>query len=202
MAKNKKKSKHISDILTFVIAAILVAVIVFGVVIMIRQNSPSESEQPKEARNTNTASDIIQTEEDLKDEDKVAESSNDAKDRAEAQARNEEEDRRSVEQTPSGLKVAKPMITFVDNSHNPNFIDVGGDVSNINEEGGKCTIIFTKGSDVVSVTTNTLPNAGGVVCATGSIEKSKLSAGKWSVKIQYKSNYAEGESEAQSYTVE
>lgn len=202
MAKNKKKSKHISDILTFVIAAILVAVIVFGVVVMIRQNSPSESEQPKEARNTNTASDIIQNEEDLKDEDKVAESSNDAKDRAEAQARNEEEDRRTIEQTASGLKVAKPMITDIDGTDEPGVVVVRGEVSNINEEGGKCTIVFSKGSEVVSVTTNTLPSSSYIPCEAGRIEKSKLSAGKWSVKIQYKSNYAEGESEAQSYTVE
>ena len=202
MAKNKKKSKHISDILTFVIAAILVAVIVFGVVVMIRQNTPSENEQPKEARDTNTASDIIQKEEDLKDENKVAESSNDAKDRAEAQARNEEEDRRTIEQTASGLKVAKPMITDIDGADEPGVVVVRGAVSNINEEGGKCTIVFSKGSEVVSVTTNTLPSSSYISCEAGRIEKSKLSAGKWSVKIQYKSNYAEGESEAQSYTVE
>ena len=202
MAKNKKRKNHLSDIFTFIIAAILVAVVVFGIVIMIQQNSPSEGPKQQDARNINTASDTLKTEEDLKDENKVAESSNDSKDRAEAQARNEEENRRSVEQTPSGLKVAKPMITFVDNTRDPNFVDVGGDVSNINEEGGKCTIVFSKGSDVVSVTTNTLPNAGYISCETGSINKSKLTAGKWSVKIQYKSNYAEGESEAQSYTVE
>ena len=50
MAKNKKRKNFLSDIFTFVIAAILVAVVVFGIVIMIRQNSPSESEQPKDAR--------------------------------------------------------------------------------------------------------------------------------------------------------
>jgi len=201
MAKNKKKSKHISDILTFVVAAILVAVVVFGVVVMIKQNSPSESPKQEDARDTNTASDILKTEEDLKDENKVAESSNDSKDRAEAQARNEEEDKKTVAQTESGLKVAKPMITFIDGNE-PDAVVVGGEVSNINETGGKCTIVFTKGSDVVSVSTNTLPNPSYVSCEAGCIEKSKLSAGNWTVKIQYKSNYAEGESEAQNYTIQ
>lgn len=200
MAKNKKKSKHISDILTFVIAAILVAVVVFGIVVMIRQNSPTESEQPKEARNINTASDTLKTEEDLKDEDKVAESSNDSKDRAEAQARNEEEDKKTVAQTESGLKVAKPNINYI--AQEGDFIVVGGDVSNINETGGKCTIVFSQGSKTESVTTDTLPNPSYVSCEAGRIEKSKLSAGEWKVKIQYKSNYAEGESEAQNYTIQ
>jgi cytoskeletal protein RodZ len=200
MAKNKKKSKHISDILTFVVAAILVAVVVFGIVVMIRQNSPTESEQPKEARNINTASDTLKTEEDLKDEDKVAESSNDSKDRAEAQARNEEEDKKTVAQTESGLKVAKPNINYI--AQEGDFIVVGGDVSNINETGGKCTIVFSQGSKAESVTTDTLPNPSYVSCEAGRIEKSKLSAGEWKVKIQYKSNYAEGESEAQNYTIQ
>ena len=201
MAKNKKRKNHLSDIFTFIIAAILVAVVVFGIVIMIQQNSPSEGPKQQDARNINTASDTLKTEEDLKDENKVAESSNDSKDRAEAQARNEEEDKKTVAQTTSGLKVAKPMITFIDGNE-PDTVVVGGEVSNINETGGKCTIVFTKGSDVVSVSTNTLPNANYVSCEAGRIEKSKLSAGEWKVKIQYKSNYAEGESEAQSYTVQ
>ena len=201
MAKNKKRKNYSSDILTFIIAAILVAIVIFGIVIMIRQNSPSDPPKQQDARNNNTASDIIKTEEDLKDEEKVAESSNDSKDRAEAQARNEEEDRKTVEQTASGLKVAKPIITFVDD-HEADAIVVGGEVSNINETGGKCTIVFSKGSNVVSVSTSTLPNASYISCEAGRIEKSKLSAGEWKVKIQYKSNYAEGESEAQSYTIQ
>ena len=201
MAKNKKRKNFLSDIFTFVIAAILVAVVVFGIVIMIRQNSPSDSPKQQDARNNNTASDILKTEEDLKDENKVAESSNDSKDRAEAQARNEEEDKKTVAQTTSGLKIAKPTITFVD----PNEADaivVGGEVSNINETGGTCTIIFSKGGTEVSVTTNTLPNASYISCEAGRIEKSKLSSGEWKITIKYKSNYAEGESEAQSYTVQ
>ena len=201
MAKNKKRKNNSSDILTFIVAAILVAIVIFGIVIMIRQNSPSDPPKQQDARNNNTASDIIKTEEDLKDKEKVAESSNDSKDRAEAQARNEEEDRKTVEQTSSGLKVAKPIITFVDD-HEADAIVVGGEVSNINETGGKCTIVFSKGSSVVSVSTGTLPNASYISCEAGRIEKSKLSAGEWKVKIQYKSNYAEGESEAQSYTIQ
>ena len=200
MAKNKKKSKHISDIFTFIIAAILVAVVVFGIVVMISQNQPSEPEKQQDARNTNTASDIIKNEEDLKDEEKVAESSNDAKDRAEAQARNEEEDKKTVVQTESGLKVAKPNINYV--AQEGEYIVVGGDVSNINETGGKCTIVFSQGSKTESITTNTLPNPSYVSCEAARIEKSKLSAGEWKVKIQYKSNYAEGESETQNYTVQ
>ena len=202
MAKNKKRKNHLSDIFTFIIAAILVAVVVFGIVIMIQQNSPSEGPKQQDARNINTASDTLKTEEDLKDENKVAESSNDSKDRAEAQARNEEEDKKTVAQTTSGLKVAKPIITFIDDIKDPDFVEVSGYISNLNETGGKCTIVFTKGSDVVSVSTNTLPNATYVSCEAGRIEKSKLSAGEWKVKIQYKSNYAEGESEAQSYTAQ
>ena len=34
------------------------------------------------------------------------------------------------------------------------------------------------------------------------LEKGSLNAGKWQVKLEYKSNYAEGVSETQTFTIQ
>ncbi|MCQ2571041.1 MAG: hypothetical protein MJ154_02225 [Candidatus Saccharibacteria bacterium] len=197
MVKNKKQNKKTAskDITIFILAVLLVAAITFGVVALIKQSQPKETGEKDSAQDKNTASEILKTEEDLKDEDKVAESSNDAKDRMEA----DEKVKVPAEIDESGLIIAKPEISFV--AEEGDKIAAGGAIYNINESEGTCTYVFSKGDSTITASTKILPNPGYISCETARIERSKFTSGTWSVKIQYKSKTAEGESETQTYTI-
>lgn len=202
MAKNKKTKKLIKNFFTTIIAILLIAAIVLGVILLFRQNensTPKPQPQQDYARDINTASDKIKTEDDLKDEEKVAESSNDAKDRQEAEDNAQAEAKEATKKTESGTLVAEPEITYIADEDGDTL--VGAEVRNINETGGKCTYTFTRGSTSTSVTTGINAGPSYISCEAARLPKGKLSSGTWSVTVKYKSNTAEGESEAQSYSV-
>jgi cytoskeletal protein RodZ len=197
-SKNKNSSNTIRNVAIFGGAVILVAVLVFSAFVLIRQYQLAKEGEKDNASDTNTASEILKTEEDLKDEDKVAQSSNDAKDRFE-----EDEDRKAattVEQDASGLNIAKPELSYV--AEENGFIVAGGAITNINETEGSCTYVFTKDGAKVTQTAGILPNANYISCEAVRVEKSKFTSGTWTVKIQYKSNKSEGESETQTITIQ
>ena len=197
MAKKQTRNKTASkNIIVFILAVLLVAALSFGIIILIKQMQSDKAEKDS-AQDKNTASDTL-SEEDLADDDKVTEFSNNAKDRMDADE--EAKADTTVDQDETGLKIAKPEISFI--AEESDKIAVGGEIININETGGTCTYIFTKGGSVVSASTGTLPNPTYISCETARIDKSKFTSGTWSVKIQYKSNNAEGESEAKSYTIQ
>lgn len=197
MAKKQKRKTASKHIIGFILTILLVAALTCGIIVLIKQLEADKNEKDN-VQDKNTASDVIKTEDDLKDENKVAQSSNDAKDRMEADE--EAKEKTVVDQDESGKKIAKPEITFIAEENGK--IVIGGDVSNINETGGTCTYVFTKGDNTVTAGTGILPNPSYISCETARIDKSKFTSGTWSVKIQYKSNAAEGESEAKSYTVQ
>lgn len=197
MAKKQTRNKTASkNIIVFILAVLLVAALSFGIIILIKQMQSDKAEKDS-AQDKNTASDTL-SEEDLADDDKVTEFSNNAKDRMDADE--EAKADTTVDQDETGLKIAKPEISFI--AEEGDKIAVGGEIININETGGTCTYIFTKGGSAVSASTGTLPNPTYISCETARIDKSKFTSGTWSVKIQYKSNNAEGESETKSYTIQ
>ena len=205
MAKNKKTKKLIKNFFTAIIAILLIAAIVLGVILLFRQNensTPKPQPQQDYARDINTASDKIKTEDDLKDEEKVAESSNDAKDRQEADDNAQAKAKEATKKTESGTLVAEPEITYTYTDNETGDTLVGAEVRNINETGGKCTYTFTRGSTSTSVTTGINAGPSYISCEAARLPKGKLSSGTWSVTVKYKSNTAEGESEAQSYSVQ
>ena len=198
MAKKQKRDKKTaSNIVVFVIAILLVAAITFGIIVLIKMAQKDKPEK-NSARGGDVAEEILKTEEDLKDENKVAESSNDAKDRMEADEKAKADT--TVEVDDSGLKIAKPVLNFV--SMEGDKIAAGGAVPNINETGGKCTYSFSKDSTKIEFSTNTLPNPSYISCETVRVDASKFTSGTWTVKIIYKSNTAEGESETQSIKIQ
>ena len=197
MAKKQKRKTASKHIIGFILTILLVAALTCGIIVLIKQLEADKNEKDN-VQDKNTASDVIKTEDDLKDENKVAQSSNDAKDRMEADE--EAKEKTVVDQDESGKKIAKPEITFIAEENGK--IVIGGDVSNINETGGTCIYIYTKGDNTITAGTGILPNPSYISCETARIDKSKFTSGTWSVKIQYKSNTAEGESEAKSYTVQ
>lgn len=197
MTKKQKTSKTaFKYIIGIVFAVLVVAAVTCGVIAFMRQLEHEKDKEKDNAQNRNTASDILKTEDDLKDEEKVAESSNTAKDIMDAEA----EQKTVVEQDDSGLKIAKPEISFIADENGQ--IAVGGQVTNINETEGTCTYVFTKGDSEVSASAGILPNPSYISCETARIDKSKFTSGVWSVKIEYKSKTAEGASEAQNFTIQ
>ena len=198
MAKKQKRNKTASkNIVVFILAILLVAALTFGIMLLIQQIQSDQSKtEQDDAQDRNTANTALQNEEDLKNEDKVTQSSNDAKDRMEA----DEQAKTPAKQTESGLNIAEPVVSFV--AEEDGKIAAGGAIYNINESGGKCTYVFTKGDQSVSATAETLPNPSYISCETVRVDKTKFTSGTWQVKIQYKSNLSEGESEAQSITIQ
>lgn len=73
-------------------------------------------------------------------------------------------------------------------------ITASGFVSNVVEEGGVCTFVFTDGQRAVKKNTGTLPNANSTTCKTVRFNKEELSAGTWRVYIEYSSSVSAGNS--------
>ncbi len=197
MANSNKNKKKI-----FILAgsALLTAIIVCGVFALINHNQQKDNNtQQSNATlvDTSPVQDIIKTESDLHDEEKVTEASNDAKDRMEAD--DARASAQTVERDDTGKKIAKPVVSFV--SAETNEVIASGIVPNINELEGGCTFVFTKDSATISQSSNILPGPSYISCETVHIDKSKFTSGTWTVKIQYKSNTAEGESEAQTIQI-
>ncbi len=196
MATKTNKTKTSSYIIAGVLAIIAIAGISFGVFVLVRQIRLQENPRQNDTQNTNTADTPLRTEEDLQDDEKVAEASNDAKDRMEA----DDNVTTTVEKDQSGLIIARPEISYV--AIEDDNIVAGGQIPNINETEGTCTYVFTKGSTTVTESAEILPNPSYISCAAVRIAKTKFSAGEWNVKILYKSNTAEGESASQSITIQ
>ena len=200
MAKNKKRDKKTAskNIVLFIFAILLVAAITLGIIILIKQANSDKSSEKDSIQNRNTADTILQSEEDLKDEDKVAESSNNAKDRMEADEKAKADT--TIEVDDSGLKIAKPVLNFV--SLEGDKIVAGGAVPNVNETGGKCLYSFSKNGVSMEFSADPLPNPSYISCETVRVDKAKFTNGTWTVKIKYKSNAAEGESETQTIQIQ
>lgn len=198
MAQKQKRNKNTSkNIIIFILSVLLIAALTFGVIVFIKQIKSDNSKSDQDnALDQNTADTELKTEEDLKDEDKVAKSSNDAKDRMEA----DEKVKSQTKQDESGKNIAEPVVSFV--SEEDDKIAAGGAIYNINESGGTCTYIFSKGDTNITASAGILPNPSYISCETVRVDKAKFTKGTWQVKIQYKSNLSEGESETQSITIQ
>lgn len=196
--KTKKRQKTASkNIVIFILSILLIAAITFGIIVLVKQAQRDKSEKDS-AQDRNTASSATENEEDLKDADKVAAASNDAKDRMEADEKVKADT--TVEVDDAGLKIAKPVLSFV--AIEGDKVAAGGAIYNINETGGKCTYSFSKDGAKLDFSTNTLPNPGYISCEAIRVDKNKFTAGTWTVKIIYKSNAAEGESETQNIRIQ
>ncbi len=129
----------------------------------------------------------------------------DVKDAAEAAEKTKE-----VATNDSGLKVAKPKVTYAGIEQNGSLV-ISGEISNISDTAGICSFVIQNGSKSTVIEHGILPNAKNSVCDAVYFEKgsedliknkNELGAGEWSVKIKYKSNYAEGESETTKFKVD
>lgn len=73
-------------------------------------------------------------------------------------------------------------------------VNASGFVSNVIEENGNCTYVFTKGETTIEKPSGTLTNASSTTCKTVEFDKNELSPGVWVVHVEYLSPFSSGKS--------
>lgn len=92
----------------------------------------------------------------------------------------------------SGLREANVVLTSTGTDNGK--VDASAFVSNIVEEGGTCTFVFTQAARTITKTSSTLVNPTSTSCQTISFDETELGNGDWKVTVQYKSATAAGTS--------
>lgn len=185
MATKNKNTIKISSVVTILLSIALVAAIVFGILVMFREQNSEPVEETE--HDTNTA--VLYTD-DGKDDD--VDSAFDEKDAYDA------ENNKEVERDESGKKIANVFVTI---NQNDELVIVSGRVVNFVEEDGKCTYIVSNGTEEKVFEKGVLPDPKATVCEAVPIKKEEMNGDNWSVIIKYKSNDAEGESEKQDFSI-
>ncbi len=105
------------------------------------------------------------------------------------------------EDSSSDKKQVTPVITNAMQSGQQ--ITINAYVSGVFEDGGKCSATISKGSNSITRTTNAFADATTTSCQPIFIDRSVFSeAGDWKVTMHYKSNSAEGSSQAVTLAVQ
>lgn len=118
------------------------------------------------------------------------------KNQAEAASKEQE-----VAKNNAGLKIAEVYVSGgydVQNSQ----VYASGVITNVVNNTGTCTYTFTNGSETITETSEVLPSPKETVCASVNLDKSRFANGSWSVTLNFKSDYAEGTSDATTFTIQ
>lgn len=107
-----------------------------------------------------------------------------------------------VAKNDAGLKIAEVYIANVGQDTNSNVIFASGVITNVVNNSGSCVYTFTNGSQTVTAEASVLPSAKETICGNVEVSTAQFSAGEWSVKLNFKSDYAEGESDATTFTIQ
>ena len=187
--KSRKKSK-LSVVLTTLGVFVLAAALMFGGLYLHDYLTKSD-ESENAASDINTAP--LYDKQDSTDEDDRddSEAVYDEKDAYDASNTTTE-----VERDESGKKVATTILNV---NENDTLYIFSGRVTNFLEEGGSCIYTISDGTNATIYTKEVLPDPKVTVCESLTIEKDTLGAGEWSAKVEYKSEDAEGASEAQVF---
>lgn len=92
----------------------------------------------------------------------------------------------------SGKKSVQPTISYVDR------YVINAYVTGIFEENGTCTATLTNGGQTITKTSTGFGNASYTQCSPIELNDANLGNGIWTVKVNYSSATAEGNSEAKS----
>lgn len=190
-AKKSKKSEEKGSILIILLVMVLAAIIVFGGLV-IRDQLQEKEKTENETSDINTAPLYDDNKDDSNtDGNEDGNAIYDEKDAYDASQNDNE-----VEHSENGMKIAKTILNI---NQNDRMIIFSARVTNFLETGGKCDYILTKGTEMVTYTKDVLPDPKTTVCEALVLEKSSLSAGEWQIKVEYRSEDAEGASETQSF---
>ena len=115
-----------------------------------------------------------------------------------AEAASKEKD---VAKNDAGLKIAE---VYANGGFDPQNDEVyaSGVVTNVVNNTGTCTYTFTNGSETITETSEVLPSPKETVCASVNLDRSRFANGSWSVTLNFKSDYAEGTSDATTFTIQ
>lgn len=202
MAKNKKsyKKKHQSRdkhygalVLVFFVAMLGTC----GFFAWKQYNSRSQKDDEPavaDSKNINTAI----TEEKVEGGDEVdTGNSADVKELALKAAEEQE-----VERNENGLKIAEVYIMNVGHDTANGVVFASGVVTNVVNKSGTCTYTFTNGSETVVEVASAQPSPKETVCGMVNVDSSRFTPGQWSVQLNFKSDFAEGDSDATSFTIQ
>jgi len=99
----------------------------------------------------------------------------------------------------TNLQKANVILTSVNISNGK--VNSSGFVSNIVENEGRCTYVYTKGETVVTKESNTLTNPSSTTCRAVQFESGELTPGEWKVQLIYESSTSYGKSNEMKVTV-
>jgi cytoskeletal protein RodZ len=202
MAKNKKsyKKKHQSRdkhygalVLVFFVAMLGTC----GFFAWKQYNSRSQKDDEPavaDSKNINTAI----TENKVEGGDEVdTGNSADAKELALKAAEEQE-----VERNENGLKIAEVYVMNVGHDTTNGVVFASGIITNVVNKSGSCTYTFTNGSETIVEVASAQPSPKETVCGMVNVDSSRFTPGQWSVQLNFKSDFAEGDSDATSFTIQ
>ena len=118
------------------------------------------------------------------------------KNQAEAASKEQE-----VPKNEAGLKIAEVYASGGYDAQNSQ-VYASGVITNVVNNTGTCTYTFTNGSETITETSEVLPSPKETICASVNLDKSRFTSGSWSVTLNFKSDYAEGTSNATTFTIQ
>lgn len=108
-------------------------------------------------------------------------------------AKNQEKD------PETGLTIAKPVIDDI--YLEDDTVEISATITNVTNTEGVCTFVFSNGSKSFEKTTGVNPPKMMTECQELYVDKSEFTPGEWSVTLKYKSNSAEGTSDAKTFSI-
>jgi hypothetical protein len=153
--------------------------------------------QASDIRDRNTASVVKDGQENSNSQSEDETDSNASKTLSEKEqdnwTKNQEKD------SETGLTIAKPVIDDI--YLEDNTVEISATITNVTNTEGVCTFVFSNGSKSFEKTTGVNPPKMMTECQELYVDKSEFTPGEWSVTLKYKSNSAEGTSDAKTFSI-
>ena len=109
---------------------------------------------------------------------------------------------KEVPKNDAGLKIAEVYIANVGDDVQGGVVFASGVITNVVNKSGTCTYTFTNGSETIVETSDVQPSPKETICGMVNVDRSRFTPGNWSVTLNFKSDYAEGDSDATSFTIQ
>ena len=208
MTKNKNERKHSrssykrrSDHRVFNALLAVFGVIILGVIgYFVYQKFFKKDEVPvSDIRDRNTAIVAQNNSENPDSNQEDQTDSNSSKTLSEKEQEDWTKNQEKNEET--GLTIAKPVIDEV-YFNDEGSIEIAGTITNVTNSEGTCTYVFSNGSASFEKTKGVNPPKMMTECQQLYVNLSEFTPGEWTVTLKYKSNSAEGTSDAKTFTIQ
>ena len=206
MAKNKNERKKYRSnyrrssehrVFCVLLAVFFVAALGVGGYFAYQKFFKKDEPQASDIRDRNTASVVKDGQENSNSQSEDETDSNASKTLSEKEqdnwTKNQEKD------SETGLTIAKPVIDDIYFEYNT--VEISATITNVTNTEGVCTFVFSNGSKSFEKTTGVNPPKMMTECQELYVDKSEFTPGEWSVTLKYKSNSAEGTSDAKTFSI-